>query len=363
MTITPVPERSRSSLNKQTEEPDIQANTTEAARLYQRGVAAARGGQRRVAAGFLTRSVQLNPRNEGAWLWLSGVLDEPREIEFCLKSVLKLNPHNERAQRGLRWLQERDLLRGAPTINSPLLEVEVDESLSQRVVRTYSESWWVNWRQWRRDARRATLAWWALPVLVLMLALIIHRSFAIAVEESNKAPVLPTLIALVAAHPPAALVPHVEPTPAPVFEAMPLSVRESQTVAYLQAIEPLRQSLREAVNTYRESTVRPGDSVNHVAAAQSFRSSVERSYTTMQEVSPPADLQFAHDEYLKGLEKELLGIDSLLEFYSSYRIEQANRAALSFQEANAYFGRARTLFQARIQEIGQVNGIAEYTAR
>ena len=58
----------------------IKSNEREAARLYQRGVAAARGGQRRVAAGLLSRAVQLNPRHELAWLWLSGVLDAPDEI-------------------------------------------------------------------------------------------------------------------------------------------------------------------------------------------------------------------------------------------------------------------------------------------
>lgn len=207
MTTTPLPNASQ--------EPDIQANLAEATRFYQRGVAAARGGQRRVAAGFLTRSVQLNPRNEGAWLWLSGVLDEPREIEFCLKSVLKLNPQNERAQRGLRWLQERDLLRGAPRITTPIMEVAVDESATHRAARAYGESWWVNWRQWRRDAHRVRLMWWSVPVIILMLALVIHRTFALAVEESHTPPVLPTIVAVVAAQPPPALVTAVQPTPAP----------------------------------------------------------------------------------------------------------------------------------------------------
>ena len=70
----------------------IKSNEREAAQLYRRGVAAARGGQRRVAAGLLSRAVQLNPRHELGWLWLSGVLDAPDEIAFCLRSALAYVP-------------------------------------------------------------------------------------------------------------------------------------------------------------------------------------------------------------------------------------------------------------------------------
>ena len=84
-------------------EPAIKSDHAEAARLFERGVAAARGGQRRVAAGLLSRAVQYDPRHEQAWLWLSGVLDSPEEIAFCLRSVLTLNPDNERARQGLGW--------------------------------------------------------------------------------------------------------------------------------------------------------------------------------------------------------------------------------------------------------------------
>ena len=92
----------------------IKSNEREAARLYERGVAAARGGQRRVAAGLLARAVQLDPRHEMGWLWLSGVLEEPNEIAFCLRSVLAVNPHNERARQGLAWLEQRALIPAQP---------------------------------------------------------------------------------------------------------------------------------------------------------------------------------------------------------------------------------------------------------
>ena len=42
----------------------IKSNQREAARLFERGVAAASSGQRRVAAVLLARVVQLDPRHE-----------------------------------------------------------------------------------------------------------------------------------------------------------------------------------------------------------------------------------------------------------------------------------------------------------
>src|SRR5437762_1944680 len=92
----------------------IKSNQREAARLFRRGVAAASSGQRRVAAGLLARVVQLDPRHEMGWLWLSGVLDEPNEVAFCLRSVLTVNPHNERARQGLAWLEERGKIAPQP---------------------------------------------------------------------------------------------------------------------------------------------------------------------------------------------------------------------------------------------------------
>ncbi|NTU84190.1 MAG: hypothetical protein HGA45_33280, partial [Chloroflexales bacterium] len=92
----------------------VKANESEAQRLYLRGVAAARAGQRRVAAGLLTRSVRLDPRGEMAWLWLSGVLDDPHQQAFCLGAALKLNPQNQHALRGMHVLEQRGLLKSEP---------------------------------------------------------------------------------------------------------------------------------------------------------------------------------------------------------------------------------------------------------
>lgn len=337
---------------------DIKANAAEAVRLYQRGVAAARGGQKRVAAGLLTRSVQLDPRNERAWLWLSGVLDDPHQIAFCLRSVLKLNPTNERAQKGLRWLEERQLLNGTPR-PAPVLDVQIDAPAEQREVREHSESWWVNWRQSRRDTHRVRIVLWSLPIVLLCLSLLIYQTFAFAVEQSTQPQTAPAVLS-VAVKSENLRTSKTEP----VLEAETSSIREVRMISYMSTLEPLRQQLRNAVDSYRNATSQPGGaSVGHVAAAQKLRAQVEHAYTTLQELTPPTDLQAAHTAYVQGLGLELEAIDALLAFYSSYDVSEVNRAASRFQEAGLYFDRARAALNTSARQIGLSSTVSSYTPR
>lgn len=362
MSSSPVSEQ-RPTGDNQPAEADIRSNAGQAARLYQRGVAAARGGQRRVAAGFLTRSVKLDPQNESAWLWLSGVLDDPHQVAFCLNSVLKINPANERAQRGLRWLEERQLLTKRPTTRTPLMDVQVGEPETQREARERGESWWVNWRQWRQESRRVALMWWGIPLIILGLALALHQSFAMAIEQTNRERMALEQIPTSVAAPTATVVPAPMVPSGPIFDAEPGTIRASQVVLYLDRIEPLREKLRAAVETYRESMGQPGRGLSHITAAQAFRTSVEEARLAMQAITPPADLQAAHAAYLRGLEVEIGAINDLLEFYSSYRVELANRAALRFQEANSHFDTARQFFNEELQQIKQESNVSVHTIR
>lgn len=351
-------------------EAGVKANTAEAMRLYQRGVAAARGGQKRIAAGLLTRSVQYDPNNEGAWLWLSGVIDDPHQIAFCLNSVLKLNPGNERARRGLRWLEERQLLTGNPK-PAPLFEVEVGKAQPKPRNSQAHDSWWVNWRQWSRDRRLANLMVWSVPLVVLFLALIINQAFEMSANQPRPRPDIPTVSAptvptavVAASLDPSPGTTQNRPTAVPVLSGHPVPVRESQTIAYLNQIIPIRQQLRNAVEQYRSTTGKPGSAaVGHTTAARSLQTSVEQAYETMQQMSPPPALQEAHADYLRGLALELEAIDALSEFYGSYKTELANLAAVRFQDANAHFARARATYEAQLQRLEMTGTISAYTPR
>jgi hypothetical protein len=80
------------------------------AEIYRAGVpaaiAAARAGERQTAKQILNAIVAEEPSNAEAWLWLSGVVDDPAEQRLALERVVALEPDHTRANRGLQWLRE-----------------------------------------------------------------------------------------------------------------------------------------------------------------------------------------------------------------------------------------------------------------
>ena len=76
--------------------------------LLVRGKQAAMSGQKDLAREYLTRVVQADPRNEDAWVWLSGVANTLPMMRGCLERVLALNPANGQAREGLAWVQARE---------------------------------------------------------------------------------------------------------------------------------------------------------------------------------------------------------------------------------------------------------------
>jgi hypothetical protein len=75
------------------------------ARLLYEGAVAVRQGRHSEAQRLLMRVIELDEQNEEAWLWLSGAVDDPSDQQIALENVLALNPGNQYAQEGLRWLQ------------------------------------------------------------------------------------------------------------------------------------------------------------------------------------------------------------------------------------------------------------------
>jgi tetratricopeptide (TPR) repeat protein len=78
-------------------------------------------GDKARAQKLLQTAVQLDPRSEDAWMWLSGVFSRPEDMAECLRRVLEINPRNEQALEGLRWLEaEHGLqLRPLPPSEAP----------------------------------------------------------------------------------------------------------------------------------------------------------------------------------------------------------------------------------------------------
>jgi tetratricopeptide (TPR) repeat protein len=366
----------------------ILSNQREAMRLFQRGVAAARSGQKRVAAGLLQRAVQLNPQHEMAWLWLSGVLDDPDEALFCLRSVLALNPANERARAGLAWLEQRKQAASAGTNGHALQSgqalaglaaqsenghtastgnggmpsgttstlrlpvIDADEPAATRDARQQGESWWVNWRRSRRQMGRARLVLWLVPILLLTLTLAWRYSVEMTVARVQ-ANLRPTPAPTVA---PTSVASDVVPTPAPLPPGRPRASEDAAVLAYLSEIEPLRAQLRLAVEDYRQAIRRPGgSSIQHSASARALRATVQNAYDRLRVETPPKAIAHLHGEYVVGLKAELEALDDLLAFYGGYNVGLANRAALRFQESSAHFARAQAGFD---QHLGQIDGLS-----
>jgi tetratricopeptide (TPR) repeat protein len=90
--------------------------------VLQQAITAARSGKREEARTLLIALVEADEKNLDAWLWLSGVVDDPKDMQVCLLNVLDLDPTNQRAKQGLAWLEQKHgltLPNPEPTASAP----------------------------------------------------------------------------------------------------------------------------------------------------------------------------------------------------------------------------------------------------
>lgn len=72
--------------------------------MVREGINAAKAGNKPEARVLLMKAVELDPYNEDAWLWLSGVVETTEDQRTCLENVLSINPNNDRARKGIAYL-------------------------------------------------------------------------------------------------------------------------------------------------------------------------------------------------------------------------------------------------------------------
>ena len=75
--------------------------------LLRRGVEAARVGRRTEAREILLRIVDEEPRNEMAWVWLTGLVDGLEDKIIACENVLTINPGNEKVKAYLGMLLQQ----------------------------------------------------------------------------------------------------------------------------------------------------------------------------------------------------------------------------------------------------------------
>ncbi len=70
-------------------------------RMLDEAIAAARAGDRARARDLLTQLLRTDQSNPDYWLWMSSIVESPKEKIYCLKSILRLDPDHPVAKRGL----------------------------------------------------------------------------------------------------------------------------------------------------------------------------------------------------------------------------------------------------------------------
>ncbi len=85
--------------------------------MVREGTNALKAGRKEEARALLMKAVELDELNEDAWLWLSAVVETEEDQQTCLENVLAINPSNERARQGLKYL-EQQRRGGAPVLNA-----------------------------------------------------------------------------------------------------------------------------------------------------------------------------------------------------------------------------------------------------
>ena len=74
---------------------------TDVDELLREGITAVKSGNKAYGRKLLMEVLDIDDRNEKAWLWLSGAVESPEDRIICLENVLAINPENKTAQKGL----------------------------------------------------------------------------------------------------------------------------------------------------------------------------------------------------------------------------------------------------------------------
>lgn len=110
--------------------------------LTQRGIAALKTGDRDAARRWLGAAIHQDPTDLQAWLWLSGAVDLDVERIDCLRQVLRLDPGNPVAARGLAQILDRKSPPGPQMTENltprPAAPADTEENLLDRVVQLHS---------------------------------------------------------------------------------------------------------------------------------------------------------------------------------------------------------------------------------
>ncbi len=85
----------------------------------QQAITAIKSGDKATGKQLLIEVIKADPNNETAWLWMTNVVSSDVERIRCLQNVLKINPNNEAAKKGLATIQQRQASQQPPKVEPP----------------------------------------------------------------------------------------------------------------------------------------------------------------------------------------------------------------------------------------------------
>jgi len=80
-------------------------STPEFEALLEEAITYVNAGDTKQGRALLERVLEQDPRNDRAWVWLSGCVEDPRQRRICLQQALNANPNNQAALDGMQVLE------------------------------------------------------------------------------------------------------------------------------------------------------------------------------------------------------------------------------------------------------------------
>jgi tetratricopeptide (TPR) repeat protein len=80
-------------------------STPELEALLEEAIAHVNAGDTEQGRDLLEQVLGQDPKNDRAWVWMSGCVEDPRQRQICLQQALNANPNNQAALDGLQVLE------------------------------------------------------------------------------------------------------------------------------------------------------------------------------------------------------------------------------------------------------------------
>lgn len=100
----------------------------------QQAITAIKSGDKATGKQLLIEAIKADQRNETAWLWMTQCVGTDEERLKCLQNVLRINPNNETAKRGLTALQQKPVSPPKPA-ESPKAELQAKEQTEHQATK------------------------------------------------------------------------------------------------------------------------------------------------------------------------------------------------------------------------------------